>query len=182
MKKFLRGWVLAVAAFSVLVLMHGVTGKYYRYQEIAIALPEMKVNVPDPEDIYCLALNIYFEARNQKTLDAKASVGYVVLNRVNNKNYPDSICGVVEMSKKVNGRMVCQFSWYCDNRDNVPNLSNAVERKAWKESKEIAIGILNYQIENPIEDAIFYHTPQVNPSWAKHYEVVGVFGDHIFYR
>ena len=130
MKKFLRGSVLAAIVFTMLALIHGVTGNTQKYQQIAMTLPEVRPYAPTPEDIYCLALNIYFEARNQKTIDAKSSVGYVVLNRVRHENYPNTICEVVTMSKKVKGRVVCQFSWYCDNRPNVPNLTNVIERKA----------------------------------------------------
>ncbi|MGH8558320.1 MAG: cell wall hydrolase, partial [Methylococcales bacterium] len=46
------------------------------------------------EDLDCLALNIYFEARSESTLGRRA-VGHVVMNRVNHRDFPHSICEVV---------------------------------------------------------------------------------------
>ena len=50
--------------------------------------------VPDraPE---CLALNMYHEARGQGTAGLFA-VSAVVLNRVNDKRFPNSVCEVIE--------------------------------------------------------------------------------------
>ena len=43
----------------------------------------------------CLALNMYYEARNQGTAGAIA-VTNVVLNRVNDERFPNTICEVVK--------------------------------------------------------------------------------------
>lgn len=45
-------------------------------------------------DLYCLAITIYFEA-HQGTYDSKLAVGWVVLNRQRHSNFPTTICGVV---------------------------------------------------------------------------------------
>ena len=42
----------------------------------------------------CLAKNIYFEAGNQSKA-GRLAVGLVTLNRVEMREYPDTICGVV---------------------------------------------------------------------------------------
>ena len=42
----------------------------------------------------CLANAIYFEARGE-SLRGQAAVAQVVLNRVRNPTYPNTICGVV---------------------------------------------------------------------------------------
>ena len=47
----------------------------------------------DPE-AYCLAENIYFEARAE-SFSGKAAVGNVTRNRVNDKRWPNTYCGVV---------------------------------------------------------------------------------------
>ena len=41
-------------------------------------------------DYHCLASNIYWESRNQ-SLGGKIAVGQVVLNRVDNEEYPSTI-------------------------------------------------------------------------------------------
>ena len=158
-------------------------GNVRQYQSIPVELPAMTVQeLVNPTDLQCLALNIYFEARNQKTVEAKASVGWAVINRVHHPKYPDTVCEVVEATRKVNGAIKCQFSWYCDAIPNEPNTSNVVEARAWEEAKALAYGILEYSVPNPIEDAIMYHTTAIKPYWMASYDAVSTVGSHIFYR
>ena len=75
------------------------------------------------DQIECLAKNMYFEARGQGTAGVLA-VSFVVLNRVNDHRFPNTICEVVYQAitrpswKNKNKRYPiknrCQFSWYCD--------------------------------------------------------------------
>ena len=84
----------------------------------------------------CLARNIYFEARNEP-FAGQFAVAMVTLNRVHDKQFPNSICEVVYQGihwpsghPKLNR---CQFSWYCDGKnDDVKN------KRAYKESDKIA--------------------------------------------
>lgn len=49
------------------------------------------------DELYCMAVVIYNEAGgNECTDEARELVGYVVLNRVNDSRYPDTIRGVLE--------------------------------------------------------------------------------------
>ena len=43
---------------------------------------------------HCMALNIYHEARSEN-MAGKFAVADVVLNRVNDRRYPDTVCGVI---------------------------------------------------------------------------------------
>ena len=53
----------------------------------------------DPnEEIFCMAKNIYFEAGNQP-IAGKIAVAQVVQNRVKNRDYPNTICGVVYQAR-----------------------------------------------------------------------------------
>ena len=47
------------------------------------------------EAITCLALNIYWEARNQSFI-AQVAVAEVTMNRVYDDRFPDTVCGVVK--------------------------------------------------------------------------------------
>ena len=47
------------------------------------------------QQLHCLALNVYYEARGSNLAD-KYAVADVVLNRVKDSRYPDSICDVVK--------------------------------------------------------------------------------------
>ena len=72
-------------------------------------------------NVACLAEAIYFESGNQSDA-GRLAVGHVILNRVEMKEYPDTICDVVQQGQyKQNwkGNYVpvlhkCQFSYYCD--------------------------------------------------------------------
>ena len=130
---------------------------------------------------YCLALNIYYEARGSNLAD-KAAVSDVVLNRVNDTRYPNTICEVVKQGEKhANGNMVrnrCQFSWYCDGKSDVP-----LDKDRWFEAQMIAWGFLEYDKYRGItEGATHYHATYVSPRWAKDLQIVGRIGAHIFYR
>jgi spore germination cell wall hydrolase CwlJ-like protein len=49
------------------------------------------------EEVECLALNIYHEARSE-SLAGQYAVADVTLNRVKDRRYPSSICGVVKQA------------------------------------------------------------------------------------
>ncbi len=91
--------------------------------------------------VQCMALNVYYEARGSNLAD-KAAVADVVLNRVNDTRYPDTVCGVVKQGlQDASGNMLrnkCQFSWYCDGRSDYPT-----DRKSWEKAKRTAMYVLN---------------------------------------
>ena len=142
----------------------------------------------DWPEAHCLALNIYHESRNQ-TLAGRLAVGYVTLNRVENNNYPDTICGVVKQAKinkwflerhnkKVPSRNKCQFSWYCDGKSDQP-----LESNAWEEAYLLAIHVINMYdtISDPTKGSIMYHSNKVKPYWTDAYKHLVTIDDHIFY-
>ena len=51
------------------------------------------------EAIVCLALNVYYEARSQSVVE-QIAVAQVVINRVNDDRYPDTVCKVVKQGEK----------------------------------------------------------------------------------
>ena len=75
----------------------------------------------------CLAKNIYFESANQPDA-GRVAVAQVVLNRVEDLQFPNSICEVVYQAKmrtNCKGEEVpilnkCQFSWFCDGLFGIP--------------------------------------------------------------
>ena len=59
----------------------------------------MKANAYDENgDRYCLAQNIYFEAANQPHA-GRMAVAHVVLNRVEDGQFPNAVCDVVYQAK-----------------------------------------------------------------------------------
>ena len=76
-------------------------------------------------DYHCLASNIYREARNQ-SLSGKVAVGQVVLNRVDNERFPDTICSVVKQTKFYpSGRINLDDEFLARNpQDQLSNFTN----------------------------------------------------------
>lgn len=122
----------------------------------------------------CLAQGIYFEARNQPVL-GRIAVADVILNRVEDRRFPDTICGVVFQGQ---GRSYgCQFSFACDG-----SMDKAREPLAWDRAEKLADLIYRGFKPDLTRFATFYHADYVVPYWAKEFNQAFVVGDHIFYR
>ena len=139
------------------------------------------VRNPLPESVFndkqqnCLAEGIYFEARGEPA-DGQAAVAQVILNRVRNPAYPDSICGVVFQNDQ--WRNHCQFSFACDGRPE-----RISEEAAWKAAKEIALEVTSGKIWiDEVGDSTHYHAGYVNPGWGHRMIQKDRLGEHIFYR
>ena len=131
--------------------------------------------------VQCMALNVYYEARGSNLAD-KAAVADVVLNRVNDSRYPDTVCGVVKQGmQNADGSMrrnKCQFSWYCDGKHDRPQ-----DQDRWVEAQGIAWNMVEEgKYRGITEGATHYHATYVNPRWASTLQLVGSIGAHIFYR
>ena len=137
--------------------------------------------------IECLALNMYHEARDQGTAGILA-VSAVVLNRVSDKRFPNTICevvyqGPVRESWKRNGiyfpiKHKCQFSWWCDGKSDTPH--NKVQyQRLLVISKAILYN--NVPTVDITDGALFYHADHITPGWAKTKQRTTEIGDHIFY-
>jgi spore germination cell wall hydrolase CwlJ-like protein len=120
----------------------------------------------------CLALNIFFEARDEPFL-GQLMVAEVTLNRVEHRSYPDDICGVVWQDR--------QFSWTHDNLSDNPEDYPYLDREAWGEILVLTTRILTGEQELPNNEAIMFHADYVRPYWVDSYEQVGMVGNHIFY-
>ena len=130
------------------------------------------------EELVCLALNDYWEARSE-TMAGRIAVARVVLNRAMDKRFPSNICEVVKQSKLVGTSHACQFSWYCDEKNDVP-----YEADAWRTSLKIAAAVLQIDssIPDPTGGALWYHADFMRPVWAGDYETTTIIGTHVFYR
>jgi len=130
---------------------------------------------------WCLAQNIYYEARGSNYAD-QIAVADVVINRVEDTRYPNTVCDVVRQGERhADGNMVrnrCQFSWYCDGKSDWPTDSDA-----WVNAQLIAYKMINERMGRGLtEGATHYHADYVSPKWANSLQLVGRIGVHIFYR
>ncbi|MGO4561849.1 cell wall hydrolase [Rhizobiales bacterium 3FA27D7] len=123
----------------------------------------------------CLANGIYFEARGE-SLRGQAAVAQVILNRVRNPAYPNSICGVVYQNDDWLNR--CQFSFACDGR------RKRIEDPArYKIAQDVGMAVTAGKIFIPeVGSSTHYYAAYVNPGWARAMKKMTRIGLHIFYR
>ena len=140
--------------------------------------------VEAPEDksasIKCLAMNMYHEARGQGSAGL-LGVSSVVMNRVRDKRFPNTICEVVYQgptreswktrqtpdpndAKFYPIRHRCQFSWYCDGKSDEPK-----DKKTDQRLLTIATSIVYNKINfiDITDGATHSQADYVKPAWAK---------------
>ena len=130
------------------------------------------------EEVNCLAQNIYYEAAKEP-YEGKLAVAQVTLNRVNSGKFANTVCGVVKQKDKINGVMICQFSWFC-NQAYMHIIRNQYQ---WEESVIAAKKALTEPVAHDgiyRSGAMYYHANYINPGWKL--TRVAQIGNHIFYR
>jgi spore germination cell wall hydrolase CwlJ-like protein len=144
-------------------------------QDHAWAATPLPASVFSNKEQKCLAEGIYFEARGE-SVKGQAAVAQVILNRVRNPHYPDTICGVVYQNEDWRNR--CQFSFACDR---IPDI--IASPRHWKIAKEIAMAVTAGKIWfKDVGSATHYHATYVSPAWGPTMKRVEKIGKHIFYR
>jgi spore germination cell wall hydrolase CwlJ-like protein len=117
--------------------------------------------------LMCLAVAVYFEARGEP-IDGQMAVAEVVMNRVEDERYPDTVCAVVYDRSS--------FSFTQDSKpDRLPKKSTEAKRRAMQVASNVLhgsrVGITSTH----------YHTVSVDPFWSSHYDYDGIIGHHMFY-
>jgi N-acetylmuramoyl-L-alanine amidase len=124
----------------------------------------------------CLARNIYHEAGGEP-FEGKVAVAQVTINRAESGKFPDDICKVVYQKNIVYEKVLCQFSWYCQQ----PNNAKPRNPTAFRESEMVARQVLLEGFRLPsLKSALYFHATHINPNWNK--EKVAVIGGHVFYK
>jgi spore germination cell wall hydrolase CwlJ-like protein len=116
--------------------------------------------------ILCLALNIYFESRDQ-SYEGQVAVTEVVFNRVADGRWPNEICAVITQEG--------QFSWYTQGQTTF----DIKEQKAWESAVYLAHEL--YVDGHPVsltDGAVFYHVKREE----HHHDDVIQIGDHVFLK
>jgi spore germination cell wall hydrolase CwlJ-like protein len=127
------------------------------------------------KELWCLATAIYFEARGE-SYRGQVAVAQVVLNRVKDYRYPDTICGVVFQNQS--RRNSCQFSFACDG---IPETIN--DRTSWAQAEDIAKRFTNGELYlTEVANATHYHATYVRPAWAPRMTKLTQIGLHVFYK
>ncbi|HEX8231946.1 MAG TPA: cell wall hydrolase [Caulobacteraceae bacterium] len=133
-------------------------------------------DVADREQaVTCLSEAIYYEAAFEP-LDGQRAVAQVVVNRVRDPNFPNTVCGVVYQGWQ--RKTGCQFTFACDGSlRRRPPSTEQLERV-----RPIAERALDGYVAVEVGTATHYHTDWVHPYWAPTLDRVAQVGDHVFYK
>jgi len=159
------------------------------------------------DELFCLAQNVYFEARAE-SMQGKIAVASVVKNRIKDPKFPKTYCGVIRDGKhyeswKTKGvkdmeyqhrvfiprKNQCQFSWYCDGmkdviwiqlKDGTPVEHN---KTSWRDAVNVALMVMGGQVRDNTGGATYYYAHnQVYPGWAGAFTSTEVIGNHTFLK
>lgn len=135
-----------------------------------------KDNKKDASEIYCLAQNIYFEARGEP-INGQFAVAAVTMNRVASSKYPNTVCKVVWQRR--------QFSWTHDGKSDKPR-----DKRAWRQAQQLAKMVYSKYFDvqektkgawDLTKGALHYYAPSlVKPHWAVEADASAVIGKHVF--
>lgn len=141
----------------------------------AVSPPVQDLN---EHEVHCMAEAIYFEARGE-SLKGQEGVGYVVMNRVQSRHFPTTVCGVVYQSTVVHHgrhrRRVCQFGWACQR-------NRIVEHEAWAHALDLARLVMLKMAPNPVGNCIYFHSAREGLSRHARYAMRLRIDHHLFYR
>jgi len=181
--------IAAMIAVLIIFATLGIAGQHYVDEKKLIQPKYTQLTSEAQRQVSCLASNIYFEARSEPR-DGQIAVAFVTLNRVESRDFPDTICDVVKQKAQVqrigDKRVVCQFSWYCETKPKWQYynmlLTNGTTKK-YNEILEVALHVYanHEKLRDPTNGSLFYHADYVSPNWRNLERHVTI-GRHIFYK
>jgi len=132
------------------------------------------------QNLWCLSEAIFHEAGTESSR-GKEAVGIVILNRAEQKA-TQNLCSIVHESTLVDGKRICQFSYYCLIPQKRINPTSGVN---WAECVFISAKLMNNEVsmenESLTAGAIYFHADYVHPAWAKNKKLIVKIGSHLFY-
>jgi N-acetylmuramoyl-L-alanine amidase len=144
------------------------------YQCSPVAVPSPAV-VSQLETYNCMYSVVLHEAEGE-SIKGKQAVADVVINRLRHKNYPSSVCEVVQQHK--------QFSNISKTLSKATGrLYTASTAKVNAEIASVAYSALQAVLNGSGTGmaALYYHSTNVKPYWSKHKKLVTIIGKHRFY-
>lgn len=125
--------------------------------------------------VSCLSEAIYYEAAFEPE-EGQRAVAQVVLNRVRDPNFPDTVCGVVYQGWQ--RKTGCQFSFVCDGSLQ----RRPPETDQREHARLIANQVLSGMVDEAVGTATHYHTDYVDPYWRSTLVEITKIGQHVFYK
>ena len=143
-------------------------------ENLSFAVLDRMPSVTGDAEWQCLAQAIYYEARGEP-LEGQIAVAEVVLNRVDDRRFPNSTCGVTNQG--VGSGEACQFSYACDGAPE--RMASALPRER---AEKLAALMMEGRERSVTDGATYFHAIYVNPSWARQFVRTAAIGAHVFYR
>lgn len=127
--------------------------------------------------LMCLLTAVYYEARSEP-LEGQVAVAQVIMTRVESDDYPDTVCEVVQEGGD-SRRHRCQFSYYCDGKDEVMRDMRAKDR-ATRVAESVLFGGVR---DADLIGVTHYHADYANPYWRRKVNMIPIasVGRHFFY-
>ncbi|HYB09571.1 MAG TPA: cell wall hydrolase [Alphaproteobacteria bacterium] len=164
--------ILAGVTVGFALLVSGPAHEAVSYQAPAYQLTHTfsgKLAGLDQQELRCLAMNVYFEARGEEP-EGQLAVAHVTLNRLRDAHFPKTVCKVVYQSGA--------FSWTSDRSNN---FSDVHEEQAWHLAMLISQMALTGLTEDPTKGAVDFHATSIHPWWVADKEFIWQLGHHKFY-
>lgn len=161
----------------VIVIVNTITNyKFGSIKELVLDKPKSLVSVENVDRVLdCLAMNVYAEAGGE-SFEGKVAVAQVTLNRARHPKFPNDICQVVTQKNVIMGKVICQFSWYCE-RSAIRKPNNPAYTESYMVAKKVLLE--GFKLDS-LTDALYFHAVYVKPQWP-HEKIIQI-GNHIFYR
>jgi len=176
MEKLLKPIMFIMGAVFVLSIITKVSVdkiEYFKNTKVNVST----ITVSERErQLECLSKNIYYEAGSEP-FEGKVAVAQVTLNRVESGKFPSDVCKVVYQKNVFMERVVCQFSWYCENAGKMKPVHGPNYTESVAAAKKVLLE--DFRLDG-LKEALYYHADYVNPGWKK--EKVAKIGRHIFYK
>jgi len=169
--------ILSIVGISLigLIAYQGISYKLEQLKTADARISPVTAEVRDKQ-LDCLAKNIYHEAKGEP-FEGKVAVAQVTLNRAASGQFPSDICKVVYQKNVIYEKVLCQFSWYCDQA----TVAKPKNTAAYKECQIVARQVLLEEFRLPsLNKALYFHATHINPGWKK--EKVATIGGHVFYK
>jgi len=169
--------ILSIVGISLIGLI-AYEGINYKLEQLKAAETQVSPVTAEMRDkqLDCLAKNIYHEAKGEP-FEGKVAVAQVTINRAASGQFPSDICKVVYQKNVVYDKVLCQFSWYCEQAAAAKPKNTA----AYKECQIVARQVLLEEFRLPsLKHALYFHGTHINPGWKR--EKVATIGGHVFYK
>lgn len=126
------------------------------------------------EQVLCLAMNVYHEARGS-IVKEQIAVAHVTRNRTQHEFYDRDMCSTVFQYAWSNKRKRPQFSWTM----RAPHAPR--EPEIWLAIQNIALKVYQGEITDPTRGAIFFHDAHLRPGWViKPYQITVIGSSRFF--